>query len=215
PLDPEDETTLDGYNGTITVSANGDGTDSVSLNGTAGNVLQVLVSPAAFTTDQNTPITFQPSIQTSLADTYNLTASAPPGWKVTIDNNGNVTATPAPGLQGGTYPIQIIAQSTTNPDLVVQSVVDVTITTTQPGITLAVQPDNLFTVPFQGAELPTAFRAVIHNNGPAADTYNLSFSNIPSGFTLLNSGTTVTIPAGETGEVGIYLQPNPGQPIPA
>ena len=130
---------------------------------------------------------------------------------MTIDNKGNVTATPAPGLQGGTYPIQIIAQSTTNPDLVAQSVVNVTITPTQPGITLAVQPDTLFTVPFQGAQLPTAFQAVIHNNGPAADTYNLSFSNIPSGFTLLNSGTTVTIPAGQTGIVGIYLVPTTGQ----
>ena len=54
---------------------------------------------------------------------------------MTIDANGKVTATPAPGLQGGTYPIQIIAQSTTNPDLVAQTIVDVTITPTQPGIT--------------------------------------------------------------------------------
>ena len=58
PLDPDDETTLDGYSGTITVSANGDGTDSVSLNGNAGNVLQVTASPTTLTTDQNTPITF-------------------------------------------------------------------------------------------------------------------------------------------------------------
>ena len=28
PLDPDDETTLDGYTGTINVSANGDGTDA-------------------------------------------------------------------------------------------------------------------------------------------------------------------------------------------
>ena len=211
PLDPTNGVTLTGYTGTINVSANGDGTDSVTLNGNAANVLQVSGSPATLTTDQNTPVTFQTNVQTSFADTYTLTAQAPPGWTVTIDNNGKVTATPAPGLQGGTFPIQIIAQSKTNPDLVAQSVVNVTITPTQPGITLAVQPDTLFTVPFQGAQLPTAFQAVIHNNGPAADTYNLSFSNIPSGFTLLNSGTTVTIPAGQTGIVGIYLVPTTGQ----
>jgi beta-glucosidase len=40
---------------------------------------------------------------------------------VTIDPTGNVMATPAPGLQGGTYPIQVVAQSTTNPELVAQA----------------------------------------------------------------------------------------------
>ena len=64
----------------ISVSANGgNGTDSVTLNGNAANVLSVAVSPVTFTTDQNTPITFQPNIQTSLADTYNLTAQRPAG----------------------------------------------------------------------------------------------------------------------------------------
>ena len=70
-------------------------------------------------------------------------------------------------------------------------------------------------MPFNGAQLPTAFRATIQNLGPAADTYNLTFSNIPSGFTLLNSGTSVTVPAGQTGILGIYLQPNTGQTLPA
>src|SRR5579875_1434759 len=121
---------------------------------------------------------------------------------------------PAPGLQDGTYPIQIIAQSTTNPNLVAQTTVNVAITPTQPGITFSVDPDPLFTMPFNGAQLPTAFQATIHNNGPTADTYNLTFANVPSGFTILNSGTSVTVPAGQTGIVGIYLQPNTGQPIP-
>ena len=72
----------------------------------------------------------------------------------------------------------------------------------------------MFTVPFNGAQLPTAFRATIQNLGPAADTYNLTLSNLPSGFTLLDSGTSVTVPAGQTGFVGIYLEPTAGQPIP-
>ena len=109
--------------------------DTVTLNGNAANVLTVSATPNTFTTDQNTPVTFQANVNTSFADTYNLTAQAPPGWTVTIDNNGNVTATPAPGLQSGTYPIQIVAQSTTNPNLVAQTTVNVTITPTAPGIT--------------------------------------------------------------------------------
>jgi len=214
PLDPENETTLDGYTGTTSVSANGDGTDSVSLNGNAGNVLQVSTTPSTLTTDQNTPVTFATNVQTSLADTYNITANAPPGWTVSIDSSGNVTVTPASGLQSGTYPIQIIAQSQTDANLVAQTTIDVTITPTQPGINLTVASDPIFTVPFNGAQLPTAFRASIQNLGPAADTYNLTFSNVPTGFTILDSGTSVTVPAGQTGILGIYLQPNTGQPIP-
>jgi hypothetical protein len=53
PLDSAHEATLDGYSGTISVSANGDGTDSVNLNGSAGNVLQVTVPQSAFTTDSH------------------------------------------------------------------------------------------------------------------------------------------------------------------
>ncbi len=215
PLDPTDETTLDGYSGTITVSANGDGTDSVSLSGNAGDVLQVTTTRATLTTDQNAPVTFAANVQTSLADTYNLTADAPPGWTVSIDSRGNVTATPSPGLQGGTYPIQIIAQSQPDSSLEAQTTVDVMITPTQPGINFTVATDPLFTVPFNGAQLPSAFRATIQNLGPAADTYKLSFSNVPSGFSIVDSGTSVTVPAGATGIDGIYLVPNTGQPIPA
>ena len=95
------------------------------------------------TTDQNTPVTFRPAIRTSLADAYTLTAQAPTGWMVAIDATGNVTATPAPGLQGGTYPIQVIAQSTTNPDLVAQIDRPRHHHPHAPGITLAVAPDPL------------------------------------------------------------------------
>ena len=122
---------------------------------------------------------------------------------------------PAPGLQGGTYPIQIIAQSQTDSNLEAQTTVEVTITPTQPGMTFAVNPDPEFTVPYDGAQVPTAFRTVIDNTGPAADTYNLSFANVPSGFTLVSSATSVTVPAGETGIVGIYLIPNAGSVLPA
>ena len=53
------------------------------------------------------------------------------------------------------------------------------------------------------------------NLGPAADTYNLSFANLPSGLTLLDSGTSLTVPAGQTGMMGLYLVPSPGSTLPA
>src|SRR5262249_14405840 len=141
-------------------------TDAVTLNGNATQVLTLAGNPATFTTDENTPITFHADVRTSFPGPFKLTAQAPPGWTVSIDDHGNVTATPVPGVQSGTWTIQIFASAATNPDLVAQAPVSVTIRSTQPSITLNVTPDPVTTVPFNGAQLPTAFNARIHNNGP-------------------------------------------------
>lgn len=55
----------------------------------------------------------------------------------------------------------------------------------------------------------------MNNTGPDADTYNLSFAGVPSGFTLVSSATSDTVPAGQTGIVGIYLIPIAGSALPA
>ena len=214
PLDPTDGVTLDGYTGTIGVSAGGAGTDAVTLSGAATNTLAVSGSPATLSTNQNTPVTFAANVTTSLSDTYTLTAQAPQGWTAAIDASGNVTVTPAPGVQAGTYSIGLTAQSTADPNLVAGALVHVSIAATAPGMTLAVNPDPLFTVPYNGAEVPTAYRAVIQNTGPTVDTYKLTFPTVPAGFSVLESATSVTIPAGATGIVGIYLQPTGVLPAP-
>jgi uncharacterized membrane protein/transglutaminase-like putative cysteine protease len=215
PLDLSSGATLDGYTGTIAVAAGGaNNTDTVTLSGSSANALTVSATPTTLTTDQNTPKTFHVNVNTSFADTYNLTAQAPPGWTVSIDDSGDVTVTPAPGLQSGTFPIQIIARSQTDLNLMAQTTVNVTVTPTSPGTTLTVITDPLLTVPVSGANIPTAFRVQIHNTGPAPVAENLAFSNVPSGFTLLDSGTGVTIPAGQTGFIGVYLQPDSAQ-LPA
>ncbi len=207
PLDATNGATLTGFTGTLNVSPNGGITDAVTLNGTTANAITVTANPPAPSTDQNTPITLAATINTTLADTYTLSALAPAGWTVAIDTSNHVTVTPAAGIQAGTYPVQIVAHSTTDSDLVAQTIVNVTITPTTPGIVFNVVPDTVFTVPFNGAQIPTAFRASIQNTGPTADTYNLTFSNLPAGFTPVDSSTSITIPAGQTGIVGIYLQP--------
>ncbi len=187
PVDPTSGITLDGYTGSVTVAAGGgNNLDAVTLNGNTANVLTVSATPVALTTDQNTPKTLQVNVNTSFADNYNLTATAPPGWTVTINSAGVVTAIPAPGLQGGAYPIQVIAQSSTNANLVAQTTLEMTIKPATAGETLSVVTDPIFTVPFDGAELPTAFKVEIDNSGPAPVTENLTFSNVPSGFTLVS-----------------------------
>jgi uncharacterized membrane protein/transglutaminase-like putative cysteine protease/sugar lactone lactonase YvrE len=216
PFNLSSGATLDGYAGRVTLTAGGHGTDSIALNGNAANVLTVSATPNTLTTDQNTPESFQANVNTSLADTYNLTAQAPPGWTVTIDNTGKITVTPAPGLQGGTFPVRVIVRSQTDPNLVAQTTVSVTVTPTTPGETLNVVPDPILTVPLaNGADTPTAFQVQIHNNGPAPVTENLAFSNVSSGFTLQASATSLTIPAGQFGVVGVYLMPTGTQLPPA
>ena len=74
-VDATNGATLDGYTGSIAVTAGGDhNTDSVTLNGNAANVLSVSPTLTTLTTDQNTPVTFQANVNTSLADTYTITA---------------------------------------------------------------------------------------------------------------------------------------------
>ena len=207
PLDLINGAALVGYTGTLAVAPGTvSGSDSVTLNGTASNLICVSTTPNALSTDQNTPISFQTNVSTSFGDSYSLSVSAPPQWNVAIEATGKVTVTPAAGVQSGTYPVQIFVQSTTNPDLEAQSTVDVTVTATAPGATLSVRPDTYYSVSFNGADVPSAFEALIHNTGPTADTYNLTFANVPSGFTVLSTTTSATVPAGKTGILGLYLQ---------
>ena len=213
PVDAGSGASLTGFNGTATVTT-GPSAESVTLSGKTTQVLSVAGNPATLTTDQNTPVSFDAVLRTSLADTYTIVANAPSGWSVTVDDSGQLTVLPAPGVQAGTFPIQLIGQSASDLGLVAQTEVMVTVKPTTPAISLAVNPDPAILVPYNGAQLPTSFQAVIHNTGPAADTYNLTFSSPPPGFTILDSGTSVTIPAGQTGIVGVYLMPTGQIPAP-
>lgn len=213
-LDPAAGTTLGGYTGTLAVTPDGPAAVAVGFDGTAADVLRVTTSPPVVTADQNTPATFAATVAAGRADTYRVSAEAPTGWAVGIDAAGTATVTPAAGTPAGMYPVRVVAASTTTPDLVAQAIVAVAVAPTAPGVMLAVTPDLLLTVPFSGADLPTAFRAAVRNLGPVADTYTLSVANLPAGFTLADSGSRVTVPAGQTGVLGLYLLPMPGTVLP-
>ncbi len=228
-LDPAGGLGLSGYSGSITV-ADGSGPDAVTMSGTASGVLQLSAPTTPLPADQNTAAVIQAGIPTSLAGKFDLTATAPEGWSVAVDDTGRITATPAAGLQSGTVPILLIARSVDDPGLVVRRLVDVTVAATAPGMTLSVAADPLLSVPvdtgtgagatalgsaFAGVLLPSAYRASLHNTGSAADTYTLSFADVPSGFSVVSSLASATIPAGGTSIVGVYLIPTAGQPLPA
>ncbi|WP_165224659.1 transglutaminase domain-containing protein [Aquisphaera insulae] len=213
-IDAANGLTLKGYAGTLELAAAGSQADSLTVRGTAAQVLAIGAGPTGLTADQNTPVSFPFGLRTSLAGSYDLQADAPAGWLVVVKPGGVVTVTPAPGLQGGAYTIRLKATSQDDPSLVVQGEVTVTVTPTQPGVSVVVNPDPVFTVPFNGAELPTSFLATIRNLGPDAETFTLSVPNPPAGFTVTMSASSLLIPAGETAVVGIYLTPSGTLPAP-
>lgn len=76
-----------------------------------------------------------------------------------------------------------------------------------PNVVTQIVPDEYFTIPLNGVEVPSVFKAQIQNLGPTTDTFELSFPDIPSGFTIQSSVPQITVPPGQTGEVGICLSP--------
>jgi uncharacterized membrane protein len=82
------------------------------------------------------------------------------------------------------------------------------------GIATAVISDPAFTVPVGGAQVPTVFRVGIKNAGPTTATFSITPANLPAGFEAMTSVRQITIPAGQTAEVGICLTPTGGVPAP-
>lgn len=212
-LDARDGLTLSGFAGTASIAA-GANADTVTLQGSASSVARVVAPAAGLTADQNTPVQFAFDARTSLAGEYALTAEAPAGWRVVIGDDGMVSVTPAPGLQGGTFTVRLTARSVAQPELVAQAEVQVTVTPTAPGISLSVDPDPRFSVPFKGAQVPTAFTATIRNLGPNDETVQITLPDAPPGFTAHLSRSSVSVPAGATAVVGIYFEPVGALPAP-
>ena len=55
--------------------------------------------------------------------------------------------------------------------------------------------------------MPTAFQATVHNTGPATETFAIAPDTVPAGFEFASSLPAVTLAPGQSGVVGIYLQP--------
>ena len=109
PLSAANGMTLNGYTGTLALTFGGSSL-SAALSGSAANLLAVAGAPAALTTDQNHSITFQSNVLTNQAETFHTDVIAPSGWTASISQTGLVTLMPPPGLQSGTYPIELEAR---------------------------------------------------------------------------------------------------------
>ncbi|MCC6420670.1 MAG: hypothetical protein IT429_20725, partial [Gemmataceae bacterium] len=74
-------------------------------------------------------------------------------------------------------------------------------------LAIGVVPDPLFHIQRNGAEVRTVFRLGIKNTGTVAETYTIALRDVTSGFVGESSVPEITIPPGETAEVGLALRP--------
>ena len=176
--------------------------------------LSVDVDQPSRSTDQNTQLTFAYTLTSDLAGDYAVTATAPDGWSVELTDAAMIVR-PAAGQQSGTSPIRLVARSKTDPSRVAAANISVTLLPTQPGTALAIEADPIFTVPFAGVLLPTAFRATIQNLGPSSEQYALSVNNVTPGWEVITSTTQINVAAGIVGGIGVYLRPTGGVTPPA
>ena len=70
--------------------------------------------------------------------------------------------------------------------------------------------EPLYTLPFESAQLKSLQRLIIPNLSDSDITYSISIPNQPPGFVVTPSLSEMTVPAGETGLVGIMLSPETG-----
>ncbi|HEY0739402.1 MAG TPA: FixG Ig-like domain-containing protein, partial [Herpetosiphonaceae bacterium] len=216
------------YTGPLTVTAETATTDRIALAGDA-DFFTLRTSPTTSTTNPTTAVTFRAEIGTNATDAYTTTVEAPAGWNVDLDAAGLIKATPPEGTEPGAYTILVTAQSSAHPDLFATTVHTVT-TTVHQGLELSLDPDALITVPYGTAnpdvlsgdinngqaQVPgAAYTATITNTSTSAHTFSVSVAGLPDGWLILSgaegrTATSVTLPPGGVGQIGLYVKPTTG-----
>ena len=87
-----------------------------------------------------------------------MRADAPEGWVVAFRSDGSITARPSANIQSGTYFIHVAAQSESNHMLVARGEFKVVLTDSEPGVSVQVMRDELYTVPLAGLNYPPLTR---------------------------------------------------------
>jgi uncharacterized membrane protein len=187
-------------------------------------------NPAASAAVPTAGINFQAEIESNFNDDFTLMVYAPDGWDVTADATGNVNVVIPAGTPAGPYAIDVVAQSQANLELV--EAVEHTVTVNAlDSVLVSLNSEANLTVPMGDPVLTdvsnqtndgeteaagAAYTALVSNPGQTAHTYSLSVTGPPAGWTWLNGeqsdASSVTIPAGGTAQVGLYIQSPDGSP---
>lgn len=168
---------------------------------------------------------FAVQIDTSFGDDFNLVANAPARWDVAI-NGANVSATPPASVTAGDYQITLLAQSHTYPDLTLAAMHTISVNS-RAAVTLSLAPDPLFTVPMGNVIDETAvpsilghaddgttevensaFVLTVHNDSTETNSFDIQVSGLPAGWLKMSSEQSLTLGAGESAEIGLYVQPD-------
>jgi hypothetical protein len=221
PFDASNGFALAGYTGPITISEYSPDLDLVELNGSFDQSLALTLDPAASTIAPVQSTAFDAVIASNLDDTYTVTVEGPPGWNVEISDTGAIVATPPPGAAPGDYTLLVTAQSVSRPALIASALHTVT-TTPYSGLEMDVAPDPLITVPWgpkaEGAlpgdtnngqlQLPDAAYTIhVTNTSTVAHLFDIAVSgDVPPDWLILSTDH-VTLPAGGSGQVGLYISP--------
>ncbi len=202
---------LVGLNGTAMVA------DGVAVVGSADYFSIAVSSSRAMSADI--------TIATTLDDMFNLAASAPDGWTVALHET-TLTITPAQNATHGDYIIPITVQSQQHPELTLFVEHTVTIAQ-QDNVSLSLAPDPLITVPMgepldearsrgifssvgdgRAEVADSAFVLTLHNDSTQSHTFEIDVTGLPAGWLKVSGDVTqVTLAAGESAEIGLYVQP--------
>ncbi|MCP3957175.1 MAG: hypothetical protein GY719_04925, partial [bacterium] len=225
-----------GYTGPITITEHTDELDRIELNGALARDLFLALAPAESSITPVETASFQAEIASNQDDTYTLTVAPPLGWQAQIDASGRITITPALDAVPGKYKVHVAAQSASPPSsggagggpLFTTAIHQVTILPWQ-GLELSIAPDPMTTVPMGPViaeedafdvnngqvQVPgAAYIAAITNTSSNGHTFDVQV--IPDGFPaewimLGGAGrsptTTITLHAGRSGNLGVYVSP--------
>jgi len=225
------------YSGTINVNQSSPARDAATFSGTASFFTLALSSSAsAINPTQSASIT--PIIASNFTDDFSLTAEAPSGWKVDIEA-GQIQARPPTGAPPADYILLVTVRSEMYPRLFVSALHTITVTP-YAGVEMSVDEDLLITIPMGPvlndqadipgthghivdgrAEVPgAAYTISLTNTSTSAHTFGIAVSGLPVGWTILsNAGqstqTSLTLPAGAVGQIGLYISPTVSSLLPA
>jgi uncharacterized membrane protein/PKD repeat protein len=231
PLDAANGLALAGYTGPATLAQQNASLDLLTLSGNA-TFFTLHLSDDASTIPPTGSATFAPNILANTTGSYTITVAAPAGWNITLDNSGEITAVPPSGAAPADYTLLVVAQSVAHPDLFVSALHTVTITAHQ-GMALTVLPDPQITIPMGEildpdatlgglnghvengqAEIPgAAYTIILTNTSNLSHTFDITVDGLPAGWTILShsqanpEATTMSLPAGGSGRLGLYISP--------
>ncbi len=226
PLDLHKGFAATGFHGTVTVSEQTPVIDNIQLTGAVFDFMEVAVSPAESSISPLQTTQVQIEVFSNATDEYELTVSGPPGWHIQIDNVGNVMLIPELQIAlADEYKFVVTADSVSRPGLTASTEFTVDMMSTQ-SMLLEVIEEPLFTVPWGTAvpnsfpglndgrlQLPgAAFATTITNTSTVPHTFDVAVSGLPDGWFILSGAegeteTSITLPAGGVGQIGLYISP--------